>query len=220
MEVKIPREHEFRWSIQYLSSSLPINLTISILGYTLNIAREARVLERIFGKQHGEATLKRLREAAATSIGIPKAGSEIVATRLILESWLKLLAVLEQQLEKYAGYNLRQFQSGEFVGRRHISRIGNRRLSWIVYKMTEEAARYLPEVRLKYLKCQLHRRQYRNNLVACVPVLLKLIVSLIKENRLYQESTEKLAELSELEVRYEQVTGKKSKRAVVLNPAA
>ncbi|MFQ5675975.1 MAG: IS110 family transposase [bacterium] len=237
---------------------------------TLDIAREARVLERISGKQHGEATLHKLREAAKSSIGIPKTGPEVSAARLTLESWLTLLEVLEQQLEqvmsellslveetryfeiltslkgissklaalfiaetrelssfahykqleKYAGYNLRQLQSGEFVGRRHISRIGNRRLSWIIYKMTEETARYVPEVRIKYLRRQLQRRQYRNNLISCVPVLLKLIVRLVKENRLYQESEEKLAELSELEVRYEQATGNKSKRAVILKPAA
>lgn len=233
----------------------------------LNIEKEARALERISGKQHGEATLNKLREAAQNSIGIPKTGSEVTAARLTLDSWLTLLDVLEQQLEqvmaelvektayfeiltsikgissklaalfiaetrelssfshykqleKYAGYNLRQLQSGEFVGRRHISRIGNRRLSWIVYKMTEETAKYVPEVRIKYLRRQLVRRGYRKNLVACVPVLLKLIVTLIKENRPYQESEEKLAELSELEVRYEQATGKKSKRALVLKPAA
>ena len=237
---------------------------------TLNVAEEARTLERISGKQHGAASLNKLRKAAGTSIGIPKTGSEVSAVRLTLESWLTLLDTLEQQLElvmtelvtlvkntpyfeiltslkgisnklaalfiaetrdlssfshykqleKYAGYNLRQLQSGEFVGRRHISRIGNRRLSWIVYKMTEETARYVPEVRIKYLKRQLVRRGYRNNLVSCVPVLLKLIVSLIKETRQYQESEEKLAELSELEVRYEQLTGKKSKFAFVVKPAA
>ena len=236
----------------------------------MDIDKEARVLERISGKQHGEATLNKLREAAQTSIGIPKTGSEITAARLTLDAWLALLEILEQQLEqgmaellalvkqtpyfeiltslkgissklaalfigetrdlasfshykqleKYAGFNLRQLQSGEFVGRRHISRIGNRRLSWIVYKMTEETARYVPEVRIKYLRRQLVRRGYRKNLVACVPVLLKLIVTLIKENRPYQELAEKLAELSDLEARYEQATGKKSKCAVVLKPAA
>lgn len=237
---------------------------------SIDIAKESQALERISGKQHGEATLNKLREAAENSIGIPKSGSEVTAAQLTLSSWLTLLDALEQQLElvmtelvtlvkrtpyyeiltsikgvstklaalfiaetrdlssfshykqleKYAGYNLRQLQSGEFVGRRHISRIGNRRLSWIIYKMTEETARYVPEVRIKYLRRQLQRRQYRKNLIACVPVLLKLIVSLVKKNRIYHESEEKLAELSELEVQYEQATGKKSKTAFVLKPAA
>ncbi|MFQ5641940.1 MAG: transposase, partial [bacterium] len=38
---------------------------------------------------------------------------------------------------------------------RHISHIGNRRLSWLLYKMSEETAKYVPEVRLKFLRRQL-----------------------------------------------------------------
>lgn len=60
-----------------------------------------------------------------------------------------------KQLEKLAGANLRLSQSGRYVGSRHISHIGNKRLLWILYKMTEETSKRVPEVRCKYLKRQL-----------------------------------------------------------------
>ena len=66
-----------------------------------------------------------------------------------------------KQIEKLIGYNLRQTDSGQYRGARHMSHIGNRRLSWIVYKMTEETAKYVPEVRIKFLRRQLTRRSYR-----------------------------------------------------------
>lgn len=126
-----------------------------------------------------------------------------------------------KQLEKYAGYNLRRHSSGDFVGRNHISRIGNRRLRWVVYKMTEETAKYIPEVRIKFLRRQLKSRQYRNNLVACVPELLKLIVNLVQDKRHYHEpEPAKLVTLTELETRYEQVTSKKSRRQQLQKAAA
>ncbi len=43
-----------------------------------------------------------------------------------------------KQLEKSAGYNLRLSQSGQLVGARHISHIGNRRLVWLLFTMTKE----------------------------------------------------------------------------------
>lgn len=49
-----------------------------------------------------------------------------------------------KQVEKLEGANLRLSQSGQYVGSRHISHIGNRRLLWILYKMTEETARRVP----------------------------------------------------------------------------
>lgn len=91
-----------------------------------------------------------------------------------------------KQLEKYAGYSLRQSQSGSYVGARHMNHIGNRRLSCILYKMSEETIKYIPEVRVKFLKRQLSKRSYRKNVVAASSNLLKLIMALIKENRIYE----------------------------------
>lgn len=91
-----------------------------------------------------------------------------------------------KQIEKLAGYNLRQSQSGEYTGPRHINHIGNRRLSWILYKMTEETAKHVPEVRVKFIRRQLKKRQYRKNIVASSTNLLKLIMALIRDKRTYE----------------------------------
>lgn len=91
-----------------------------------------------------------------------------------------------KQLEKFAGYNLRQSQSSDYVGPRHINHIGNRRLSCILYKMCEETIKYIPEVRVKFVRRQLSKRCYRKNVVACVSNLLRLIMILVKESRTYQ----------------------------------
>jgi transposase len=122
-----------------------------------------------------------------------------------------------KKLEKYAGYNLRQAQSGNYVGPRRMSHIGNKRLSWIIYKMTEETARYLPEVRMKYLRRYLNTKsKYRKNIIACSSTLLKLIVVLVKENRPYELRPENIKELEKLEQQYQALKDErksKSKKA-------
>jgi transposase len=110
-----------------------------------------------------------------------------------------------KKIEKFAGYNLRQAQSGSYVGPRRMSHIGNRRLSWIIYKMTEETARYVPEVRIKFLNRQMNTKsKYRKNIIACSSVLLKLIVALIKQRRKYEIRDEKVKQLNLLEQKYQQ----------------
>ena len=118
-----------------------------------------------------------------------------------------------KKIEKYAGYNLRQAQSGNYIGPRRMSHIGNKRLSWIIYKMTEETARYLPEVRMKYLRRYINTKsKYRKNIIACSPVLLRLIVALVKENRPYEFYPEKVKELEELEKKYKELRDKHRKK--------
>ena len=90
-----------------------------------------------------------------------------------------------KQLEKHAGYSLRLFDSGKYKGMRHMNHIGNKRLSWILYKMSEETAKYIPEVRVKFLKRQIIQRKYRKTIIACSSNLLKLIMALIRDNRTY-----------------------------------
>ena len=106
--------------------------------------------------------------------------------------------------EKYAGLNLRQTQSGNYTGRRHISRVGNHRLTWALYKMAEETARYIPEVRMKYLRRQLKEPMHRKNVLASSSNLLKLIVALIKDNRTYQHYEENIRALEVLELQYQE----------------
>jgi len=114
-----------------------------------------------------------------------------------------------KRLEKFAGLNLRQTESANYVGRRHISHMGNHRLSWVVYKMTEETARYVPEVRMKFLKRQLKNSEYRKNIVASSSQLLKLIVALVRANRPYQSHEDNLKALSVLEQQYQEKKARK-----------
>lgn len=108
-----------------------------------------------------------------------------------------------KQIEKYAGLNLRQSQSGQFTGARHISRLGNKRLRWILFKMGEETARYIPEVRIKFLKRQLKHKRYRKNITASIPQLLKLIMAISRDGRVYEYNPESLEALQDLEREYE-----------------
>lgn len=115
-----------------------------------------------------------------------------------------------KQIEKFAGYNLRLTQSGKHVGSRRISHLGNTRLRWVLYRMTEETMKYIPEVRIKYLKRQLKKQVYRKNLVACIPQLLKLIFSLLKENRHYKPNEVRLAEMEKLDIQYQVVKAERA----------
>lgn len=135
--------------------------------------------------------LTQLKELAAQSPGYNillslKGISEKQAALFIAET--RDLAAFShyKQIEKYAGYNLRQSQSADYTGPRHINHIGNRRLSGILYKMCEETIKYIPEVRVKFVRRQLSKRCYRKNVVACCSNLLRLIMALVKENREYQ----------------------------------
>jgi len=116
-----------------------------------------------------------------------------------------------KEIEKFAGCNLRLRQSGQYVGARRISHMGNKRLRWILYRMTEETAKHIPEVRIKYLNRQLKKQIYRKNLVACIPQLLKLIFCLLKEKRNYKDNEKRIEEMNKLDIQYQVI---KAERAV------
>ena len=109
-----------------------------------------------------------------------------------------------KHIEKLAGLNLRLFDSGRYSGARHISSIGNSRLRWILYKMAEETARRVPEVRVKYLQRQLKRRKHVKNVIASIPQLLQLIMAMEKHQCCYEPRPNILNELKELETKYEE----------------
>lgn len=118
-----------------------------------------------------------------------------------------------KQIEKNAGYNLRQSQSGGYVGPKHMNHIGNKRLSWILYRMTEETVKYVPEVRVKFVKRQLHRCSYRKNIIASSSNLLKLIMSMVRDKRCYEYLDNGCLErLHVLEKKYRQVVELKKRR--------
>jgi transposase len=110
-----------------------------------------------------------------------------------------------KHIEKLAGLNLRLHQSGRYTGNRRLSRIGNPRLRWIIYKMTEETAKRVPEVRIKYLRRQLKRRRHVKNVVAATPQLLQLIVSMERHQHAYELRNDTLEELQQLENQYAQL---------------
>jgi len=114
-----------------------------------------------------------------------------------------------KRLEKFAGLNLRQTESANYVGRRHISHMGNHRLSWVIYKMTEETARYIPEVRVKFLRRQMKGAEYRKNIVASSSQLLKLIVALVRANRPYRWDDDNLKAMTVLEQQYQEKKARK-----------
>ena len=101
-----------------------------------------------------------------------------------------------KQLEKYAGASLRLNQSGHSNGTRRLNKIGNKRLLKVLYFMLANTSKYVPEVRIKYLKRQIKKPCYNKNLFACLPNLLKLIFSLVKANKPYEinENREKIVE--------------------------
>lgn len=115
-----------------------------------------------------------------------------------------------KQIEKLAGYNLRLSESGQYRGARHISGIGNPRLRRILFQMTQQAVKAVPQVRHRFLKRQLKHKRYRKNIVAATSQLLRLIVALIKANRPYHHKDDWKTPLEHLEQVYQK--GKTSRQ--------
>ncbi|RQW04689.1 IS110 family transposase [candidate division KSB1 bacterium] len=203
----------------------------------LDVSATAVQILKISKQQHGLQTLLDLQNAAQHSIGLQRNNAEIISDRLTVNSWLAIIATLQNQLDniaqqliglakqtpwfdilvsikgvsdlsaalfiaevkdlarfqhfkqiqKLAGLNLRLNDSGRTHGRHKINKIGNRRLRWIIFLMTQETIKYIPEVRIKYLKRRLNANGIRTkNIVACSSQLLQLIMALIKNNHFYQ----------------------------------
>jgi transposase len=70
-----------------------------------------------------------------------------------------------KQIEKFAGLHRKVSDSGQYVGHRRISYIGNRRLRKIIYQMTQQAIRPVPQVRCHFLRRQLKRSAYRQKML-------------------------------------------------------
>jgi len=229
----------------------------------MNLFLEAPVIMKLSGRQHGEDTLKRIKQAAKQTIGIKLNDEEIITARITLNCWLgqygflkeQIGSVLEQlitlaektpyfniisslkgisditaarfiaelrdisyfnhhkKIEAISGMNLKLSQSGQYTGYRRITHLGNHRLRAIIYKMAEETKNHVPEVRIRYLKRQMKQPRYRKNVIASSSNLLKLIFSLVKENRKYEYREEKLTELKQLEKQYTEFKKKKYKKS-------
>jgi len=111
-----------------------------------------------------------------------------------------------------AGLNLRISDSGGGVGIRRINKLGNKRLSKLIYQMTTQTARFIPEVRIKFLKRQLTKKCYRKNIIAASSVLLKILMALIKEKRKYEFREDKVKEMKLLDKKYERAEKKNTRK--------
>ncbi|HDO26220.1 MAG TPA: IS110 family transposase, partial [Nitrospirae bacterium] len=107
--------------------------------------------------------------------------SDISASRLIGECRDLSLFEHYKQIEKMAGSNIRLCDSGKYAGTRRINRMGNRRLLKLIYIMTTQTARFMPEVRIKFLKRQIKKKSYRKNIFAASSILMRILMVLIKE---------------------------------------
>ena len=87
-----------------------------------------------------------------------------------------------KQIQKLAGTNVRICDSGKYKGQRRMSKLGNARLRRIIYQMTEQTAKVVPQIRQKFLQRELKKKCYRKNIVAASSQLLQLIMALLKEN--------------------------------------
>ena len=165
-----------------------------------------------------QAQIKKLRKALIERAARHRAFAILTSIPNISE-WLAALFIAEcrgldatthyKQIDKFAGLKLKVVNSGEFVGQRRISYIGNKRLRKVIYQMTQQTAKAVPQVRCRFLRRQLNQACYRKNIVAASAPLLKLIHALVTQQRGYRPYAKWNKQLMELEKAY---TQKKTKQ--------
>lgn len=139
--------------------------------------------------------------------------SEVLAALFIAELRDPARFTHWKQIEAFAGLNLYVCDSGQYRGRRRITHLGNARLRWVLFQMVSQTSKYVPEVRLKYLQRRLkHGGSRDKHLVAAIPQLLGLLWALVRQGRRYEQRTETLERLKQLEARYQALQRKKKPR--------
>jgi len=78
--------------------------------------------------------------------------------------------------------------------------------------MTGETSRYIPEVRIRYLRRRLQKPNCTKNITACTSQLLQLIWALIKDHHRYEFREETQIVILELEHLYNQKKNRKKKQ--------
>ena len=133
-----------------------------------------------------------------------KGVSDLLAALFIAEVRDPARVTHIKQIERLAGFNLYVRDSGQYKSRRRISHLGNARLRWVLFQMASETSKYVPEIRTKYLRRRLCGQRNRNkNLVAVIPPMLALVMSLVREQRPYEERPGALADVRRLEAELE-----------------
>lgn len=140
--------------------------------------------------------------------------SDISAARFIGECRDLNLFEHYKQIEKMAGSNIRVSDSGKYAGMRRLNKLGNKRLLKLIYIMTTQTARFMPEVRIKFLQRQIKKKSYRKNIFAASSILMRILMALIKEKRTYELREDKVQEMQRLELKYnpEKKDKKKSRK--------
>ena len=129
-----------------------------------------------------------------------KGVSDILASQLIAELGdIKQNFNHYKQIEAFSGYNLRISQSGKSSGAKHINKHANGRLGKVLYQIIRHTSRYIPEIKLKYLRRKLKKNIYKKNIIACIPQFLSMFFALIKGNHKYELKEEKYNELIAME---------------------
>ncbi len=128
--------------------------------------------------------------------------SEISAAQITAEAGGFLRYSHYKQIEKHAGLNLRINQSSKTANAKHINKIGNKRLSKVLYQVTRHVTNYVPEIRIKYINRKQKHKSYKKNIISCVSPLLRLLFSLVKNDKDYQLDENAYKELCALETKY------------------
>ncbi len=81
----------------------------------------------------------------------------------------------------------------------------------LIYVMTTQTARFMPEVRIKFLKRQIKKKSYRKNIFAASSILMRILMVLIKEKRIYEIREDKVQEMERLELKYNPEKKEKTK---------
>ncbi len=90
-----------------------------------------------------------------------------------------------KQILDLAGLSLIATESGTFKSKQQISHRGRKNLRRVLYEMTLHFLRAPGTARLKYLKCRIKGKTHRQAVIACIPILIKIIFAVVKQNRKY-----------------------------------
>jgi len=201
------KEHA-RHSIGVEKAGEEAGVRLVLDAWTAEIRQLDKSIDVISGRMIELAQRSEYIEILTSLMGI----SDISAARFIGECRDLSLFKHYKQIEKMAGLNLRISDSGGGVGMRHINKLGNKRLSKLIYQMTTQTARFIPEVRIKFLNRQLKKKCYKKNIIAAASNLLKLLMALIKDKRKYEFREDKVKEMKLLEHKYEKVEQKNTRK--------
>jgi len=115
-----------------------------------------------------------------------------------------------RQLEKFAGLNLRYCDSGLFQGQRKLSRIGNKRLRCVIYSICNNMRKHDPMVKRKFLKRRIKSkgRCFTRDVIALSSLCLRIIMSMVKQGKMYEINRMECPQLDYLEKDYEVIVKK------------